>query len=235
MATGLSRCHTSLTLTLFLPMYISFLIPHTFFHLLFPQSLSGTSSISLSLCTFVTANQFSNKSSCSNLVHRCDSQVPCSAEACITSSSKAHACTWLWVCFTFVTCWSECPSLSVWPYRLCIKFLEIYKCFSNMHFPIVRRWHACQQTTVHCWMWLKNPPWGFSFFFNCNFSIKSLTAVPFLSVRTPDCTSSLCLLPTTSWELHYFFSWEFTYCSGLKKQHREGDVLFKLRILKARG
>lgn len=78
-----------------------------------------------------------------------------------------------------------------------------------MHFPILRRWHVFQQTTVHCWMWLKNPLWGFSFFFNCNFSIKSLTAVPFLSVRTPDCTSSLCLLPTTSWDLHYYYFFFF--------------------------
>jgi len=60
-----------------------------------------------------------------------------SAESCSTSSYKTHICTWLWTCFAFATCWSECyecPSLLIWPYHSFNIPWGDYKPFSSMHF-----------------------------------------------------------------------------------------------------
>lgn len=189
-------------------------------HLLFPISLP---SVSLPLCTSVISSQFSRLSSYSNLVLGPDSSVSYTIESHITSSFKAPICTWLWVCITFVTCWSECsecPLLLIWPYHSCVIFLDGYKHFSNtLRFPVTNNLLSYSETMVHVppdyFLFLNMPPRDFPFFFNCNFSIKPLTAVPFLSVQIPDCTSSLSL-SAVDHQLGFalFFALEFTYCSS---------------------
>lgn len=79
------------------------------------------------------------------------------------------------------------------------------------------QWYICQQTIVRCWMLLENSPWGFSFFFICNFSIKLVTDVAFLSIIIPDSifNHSLSSAEHQFW-ICVILSLEFSYCSSLR-------------------
>lgn len=62
-------------------------------------------------------------------------------------------------------------------------------------------------------LFLNMPPWDFSFFFNCKFPMKSITCVPFSSIRIPYCASSL-TLPSVDHHQGFalLFALGFTYC-----------------------
>lgn len=79
------------------------------------------------------------------------------------------------------------------------------------------QWYICQQTIVCCWMLLENSSWGFSFFFICNFSIKLVTDVAFLSIIIPDSifNHSLSSAEHQFW-ICVILSLEFSYCSSLR-------------------
>lgn len=65
----------------------------------------------------------------------------------------------LWMSFIFDLTCSAYPGMATRFFPACTFFTFL-------------QWYICQQTTMGCWMLLENSPWGFSFFFICNFSIK---------------------------------------------------------------
>lgn len=136
-------------------------------------------------------------------------------------SLQTHICTWQWARFTFLTCWSkcsECSSLLLWPRQSRVVFLDVYNFFPNaLSFSVVACLLFYSETMIcvqadYC-LFLNMPPWDFSFFFNCKFPMKSITCVPFSSIRIPYCASSL-TLPSMDHHQGFalLFALGFTYC-----------------------
>lgn len=189
-------------------------------HLLLPIS---PQLVSLPLCTSVIPSQFSSLSSYNNLALGPDFSVSYTTESYITSSYKAHICTWLWACFTFVTCWSECsecPLLLIWPYHSCAIFLDGYQHFSNtLRFPVTTHLLFYSETMITCASRLFSAPERVSLGLCFFLQLQLLSKIHY---------SSPSLINQDSWwhsqsffvfcgplaGICIIFALEFTYCSS---------------------